>query len=196
MPEIPSQGTNWNLSSWLDRLGLKTGRQPDILPGVMPVQVLGDASALTSPLLPPLGWFGAFQLQELLEFSGLAIRSRAPGGSFVRTLRASSGSIINHWVWTVGEPEHVFTTPGVVTPLPAFNMGPDPCTAIVRTGSTLVPLSRDDHPTVTNSSDLSMFADEIYLAPGAEFYIEVNVVNAAGLWAVLVQDNPAMIPTG
>lgn len=191
-----SKGTNWNLSVWLDRLGLKRAEQPDILQGVMPVQVVGDASALTSPLLPALAWTGATIGNVAGELPGVAIRSRAPGGTFVRTLRLSSTNSLAKWKYTVDRPEHVFT--GTLE----FDMalmqmgGPNQiANPIIRGGRTLVagPIL-GTVPQVLNSSLMSIFSDEFYLAPGAELYIELDTVAVMDC-AVLIQDSPAAIPT-
>lgn len=47
-----------NFSRWLQRLGFKDGREPEIIRAIQPVQVVGDASFLVSPTLPPSGISG------------------------------------------------------------------------------------------------------------------------------------------
>ena len=51
-------GNSLNFSRWLQRLGFKDQRQPEIIRAVQPVQVVGDVSYLVSPLVPPSGLVG------------------------------------------------------------------------------------------------------------------------------------------
>jgi len=193
---VPSQGANWNLSTWLDRLGLKRADQPPILDGVMPVQVLGDASALTSPLLPPLGWAGTVVPGFAAQRSGLAIRSRAPGGTFVRSLRCSANAALGgRWVWELSDTEHVFSIPHAVTPLTIDQMGAGICNTLIRAGTTILGVATNDSPTTLVGADMSLWVDEFYLAPGRELYIEHGTLAVTAEFAVLVQDCPAIIPT-
>jgi len=187
---MPSKGYLWNLSHWVTKLGFNRQDQPEIGYSVQPVQVVGDASALTSPLLPPLAWSGGLVPAVAGRVGGIAITSRAPGGTFIRTLRASAN--LGDWVWTVDAGKHAFTAVQANPPL--RQMGPENVTALVEIGTTLVPLNSNVHPNVLNTSDLGFFSDEFYLPPSGQIYMENSTVNSVLRFAVLIQDCPAMVP--
>jgi len=126
---MPSHGYLWNLTEWLTRLGFNRTDLPEIAYSVQPVQVVGDASALTSPLLPPLAWLGSNHIPVAGQLSSLAIRSLAPGGTFVRALRSTSPFTVTY-VWQVNVAPVALTTTTVLT---AFNMGPTPIASTVTT---------------------------------------------------------------
>jgi len=195
---VPKQkGYLWNLAEYLRRLGLQTaGEQPQLLDSVQPVLIAGDASALTTPFVPAMAWAGRQFVGTVAQRTGFAIRSNAPGGTFIRTLRLSSGTA-GDWVWDILNPPvpHVFTAAGVVLPLK--QMGPIDCTAVVRVGSTVSgTLSATSMPTVSSLSNMAVFVDEFYLPPQREVYGEIFPDFIAIDVAVLVQDVPVQIPGG
>jgi len=189
---MPSQGYLWNLNEWMKRLGLNRQDQPPIAYGIQPTLNMGDASALTTPLLPPLAWSGGQSGNQGAQFSGFSVRSLAPGGSFLRSVRATVGVATNAWTWTVGEARHVYTSGEVAFPL--RQMGPEDCTAEVRGGRSTPALGQATRPNSVNNQNMTLFIDEFYLNPGAEMYIEFNAANFNCNFAVLIQDVPVGVP--
>jgi len=195
MEHKEQKGYLWNLAEYLRRLGIQTaGQQPELLRSVQPVLISGDASSLTTPFIPALAWAGRLEFGTAGSRSGLAVRSNAPGGSFIRTLRASTqNSVLGDFLFEIGTTLHVFDAGGGTLTL--FQMGPIDCDAVVRSGTTIAGLP-SSRPAVNNSANQAIFTDEFYLAPGRELYIENNAVSALVDWAVLIQDVPVQIPGG
>lgn len=75
--------TTINFTRWLERLGVKDGRQPEVLRAVQPVQVVSDASLLVSPLLPPSGLAGTEIPAELAERACIEVYGGYRGGALV-----------------------------------------------------------------------------------------------------------------
>lgn len=177
----------------MERLGFNRDDAPNIAWGVQPTISLGDASSLTSPILPPLAWFGSTVFASAGENFTFAVRSVAPGGSFLRELRVSSNAN-GDFSWEFTTAPTVINAEQVLT---AQNMTPDPVTAVVRAGSqtgsvlgtTNLPQSR------VNASVSVILNDLIYLPPGIEMTIQFAGSNTTCRGACLVQDAPAIIPS-
>lgn len=190
---MPSRGYLWNLTEWMERLGFNRDDSPNIAWGVQPTISLGDASALTSPILPPLAWFGDTVFGGLPgENFTFVVRSLAPGGSFVRELAFSSNA-------TADFAFEFNTTPVALNNevvLTGRNMGPEPVTAVVRAGSqTGNLLTSDDVPIFRTTASVTLtLRDAIYLPPGTELILQFSQSDVTTRASALVQDVPAMIP--
>jgi len=187
---MPTRGYLWNLSEWMERFGFNRDDAPDIAWGVQPTISLGDASALTTPILPPLAWFGSTRLFTPRVFA-FTIRSIAPGGTFIRDISVSPNSSVD-FTWDFSATPAVLSDEEILT---ARNMGPDPVSAVVRMG-TQTPSTQNDIPVGRAPTGLPLrLIDEIYLPPGIELLMKATLVNITVRAAALVQDVPAMIPS-
>jgi len=190
-----AKGYLWNLSEWMRRLGLQSEPQPELLRTIQPVQLVGDATALASPLLPPMAWAGGFQLQLAGSLPGMAVRSLAPGGSFLKIVKASAFANFGIFLWEIGAGVHSFTAGGGLRPLQ--QMGPDDVTAEVRLGTTLAAqgLSAANFPGVRGfGGDTNLLVDGVYISQGTEFYIEMSNSFPSVSYAVLIHDVQPSIP--
>jgi len=165
------------------------GEQPPLRFDVQPVQIVGDASALSSPLLAPIAWFGSSLNVTPGNFGTFAIRSNARGGSFVVSLRATAAANVE-WVWRVNEVRTAI--PGEFG-LTAQNMTPEEVTAEVRIGQPAVALGTFNNPNIQANRQF-FSVDEFYLRPGNELLVQNQTANDDVALAVLIQDVPAMIP--
>jgi len=191
VPKREKEGYLWNIGPWLKRLGFGSV-QLDIAPEIVPVQILGDASALTTPLLPPFCWAGSTVAAVALQAPGLAIRSGAPGGTFVRSIRFSQSGVSPFGLrWEISNTPHVFGTPAAAPILQ--QMGPIDANPIVRFGTT-IPSIPATSPATLEGGNLSLFLDEFYLAPGRELFMETTGVNGAAQLSVLLHDVEGQIP--
>jgi len=184
-------GYLWNVGPWIKRLGL-FHEQPRIAAEIVPVQILGDASALTTPLLPPMCWAGSVISAVVGENAGVAVRSGAPGGTFVRSVRFSVNTFQFTIRWEITEnAPHVF---GTLSPPPVLQqMGPIDANPIVRFGTTVASLGAD-LPATVEGGTLGLWIDEFYVAPGRELYMEGTGVDQGAQLALLLQDVEGQIP--
>lgn len=74
----------FTFGNWRSRLGFKGGKVPPILPGVQPVQVVGDASLLVPHMLPPTALYGGSITSAVAHYPHLSIRSLAAGGTLIK----------------------------------------------------------------------------------------------------------------
>ena len=164
------------------------GEQPPLRFDIQPVQIVGDASSLASPLLAPLSWFGTTILPGAL-FPTVTLRSLAPGGSFIREERLTA-STATSFLWTFGE-NLTPTLAGAIVLTPR-SMTPEDSSCVVTVGTTAVGLGAD-HPLERSVTANRTSFDVLYLSPGIEYAVQVqSAVNTAV--AYLIQDVPAMIP--
>lgn len=182
----------WNLQEWLRRMGVQLGgEQPPLRFDIQPVQIVGDASSIVSPLLPPFAWYGNNLTPAAGDGALLTVQSRARGGTFVNFVRGTT--VPNGiWAWKI---DNVITPPMAgETTLTAQNMGPEPVTTRVRTGGVnpLVPPVADSMSIVQNRA--IAIEDLVYIPPGFEFALGLRLAATNTSFAVAVQDVPAMIP--
>jgi len=183
---VPAEGYTWNLEEWVRRLF----KRPDAPPfnyTIQPVQIVGDASAVSSPILPAFAAFGGFRSAVVARHSALAIRTSAPGGTFVRFLMLSGGgNDFNQWT--------VSTTPAVidnVVPMTVLNLGPTDVSGTFRLGGNAVTLGAGLPQGKGNPFSME---DVIYIPGGSEFLIQAVLQNIDMRFAAMIQDVPVAIP--
>lgn len=173
------------LTEWLNRLGVKRpGWAPEMAEMIQPVQVVSDASSLTSPLLPPTALAGGEILAAALRFSAFEFQSRAPGGCFVRTLRLTANAATTIALVVRSTPLTFVTlvtpTRYALTPtLPAT-------TSVLRIGDVAALSTLSSDPSFLQPTNAQhVFDDAFYLPPGqfligeqktAAFYIAMSMV--------------------
>jgi len=183
---MPARGYTWNLEEWVRRL-FKRPDAPEFNYTIQPVQIVGDASALSSPLLPAFAVFGGLRTAVALRHGTLAIQSLAPGGTFLRFLVAS-GIGNDNFAWTIT------ATPSVLDNLVAMtilNMGPTDVRANLRLGGDATPLG-SGLPVIKGNP--FQMEDVIYIGPGREFKMQSVLANADRRYAAMIQDVPVIIP--
>ncbi len=181
----------WNFSEWMNRLGLQRQAQPELIYGVQPVVVMGDQSALVSPVLPPMAWQGARRSAVAAPFSAFDFTSRAAGGTFIRQLIMSCDvSMQVRW--------QINTAPvamlDLVVPL-VFDMAPDPTVSRLRLGTIVAQPATQTVPTVDVLSGGNTFLlDGFYLQPGTTLQGWTAAVNRDLVVNVQFEDLPATVP--
>lgn len=168
-----------NLHEWLRRVGVAHAtEQLEYLNTVQPVEIVADASALTSPLLPPTAFAGGEHTNAGANFMAAQIHARAPGGIF---LRAALIGATGNFVWRFG----LLPAPAaLVAPLTAaiHVMTPPPVQPI-RSVVTFSEIAADPlgvtGPTYVAPNRASLtLVDEIYVPSGSAFLM---LNNAAGI---------------
>lgn len=186
---MPGRANLWNLERWARRLGFKREDVPDIPYAVQPVQIVGDASALTSPLHPPMAWFGDLHVALVLHRNTLTVQSIAPGGLYVRTVRATDAlGGVSNFVWTIGPPP-----PSVgFIPLTAVDFGPDPVASIVRVGDDPTPgLGVVDIPQSNQGAGIMfVLTDEVFVPAGQFFTVQHSLEGSLVAWGCMIQEVP------
>jgi len=185
----------WNLQEWLRRMGVQLqGEQPPLRFDIQPVQIVGDASSLSSPLLAPLSWFGNTVLAAVGQFATVTLKSLAPGGSFIREERVTT-AVNTDYHWSFGVVPAVTPTLIGAFQLTAHSMTPEDSTCVVTTGETAAVFGAGlfDNAVAQDNRTRADF-DVLYLAPGREYVMQNLTSNQSTSFAYLVQDVPAMIP--
>lgn len=182
----------FNLSRWLSRLGVKGGDEPLITPSLQPVQVVGDASLLVPPLLPPTAAYGTTVGAVVGQHGAASIQSLAPGGTCIRQLGCGSWSNSVSWLWRVQAAAPTYAASNVLT---AREMWPG-MQSIVTAGS-VIPANLpaggvNDNPQFQTPNGFTFGVDDlIYIPTGSFFFIANTIVNAAALISLVLQDLPA-----
>jgi len=184
---MPSRGYLWNLNHWVQRLGFNRTEVPEIAYSVQPVTILGDASALSSPLLPPLGMAGGNFTSGVGLFAVFAYQTGAPGGAFIRH-SVVGGSNAQTWIYQINP---TATDLATSTVLPITDMGPDPVQGQCRFGTLAAILGADNF---TENAKFTVTTDFFYLRPGHELLVQSVDANEIIFGAIIVQDVPASIP--
>jgi len=195
-------GSLWNLFEFVRRMGGARSDSPPILNSVQPTISLGDASGLTTPLLPAIGWAGGLTGAVVAEFGTLVVSSRAAGGTFVRFASGSSAgfgaSVGTNYSFQIGPGEALGVGVFTFITLPIQQMGPIDVSAIVRLGTSTILLPAATTPQIAGESRETMVIDDlIYIRPGGTFVMQAAVLNLNHIFNfnVLIQDVPVMIPS-
>jgi len=180
----------WNFSEWMNRLGLQRQAQPELIYGVQPVVIMGDQSALVSPVLPPMAWWGGRRAGVAAVFSAIQITSAAAGGTFIRQLLLTGAASQVRW--------RITTTPTAMANLIAavpFDMAPDPTVTVPILGTFAAQPATNLVPLVDIIGSGTTFLHEaFYLQPGTTLEAWVTVANTALEPAMLFEDLPATVP--
>lgn len=181
----------FNLRTWLSRLGMKGGRVPPILPGVQPVQMVGDASLIVPPMLPPTGYAGGGVACVAPAFSGLSIYSGAPAGCFIRTLTVSPAAS-GRFTLKIQDTDLTWGTGPTVHN--AMQMAEDSTTSVVRSGTVAAGITPNNaYPhAYTRTTEDNLIDVDLILIPQGKYLVMTHAVAGADLWfRVIFQDLPA-----
>lgn len=179
---------SWNFSEWLDALGLRRRDQPDLIHGVQPVEIVGDHSAFTSQIHPPMAWVGGMRAGVAGTYSGFQFESRSPGGTYIRwlDLSLSTGSYMRHHL--PAAPAAMANTIACATQefgggntVSQFTLG----TFAVAPATTAVPQAE------ISSSPGRSWQDFVYLSPGQTLECWISAVNLDLLVGLMFEDCPA-----
>lgn len=101
------QAEGMNFAQWLRRVFGATHRvEPELVPNVQPVVLLGDHRLHMSPLFPPMGLVGIQQDGVIGNLSAMEIQANTPGGLLIHygeMFQAASGGG-PRFKWQVGAP--------------------------------------------------------------------------------------------
>lgn len=184
---------NLGVSEWLQRLGIKGGDVPDVVPLIQPVQVVSDASALTSPLIAPVAWAGGVVAAGGVgEYASLTVQALASGGVWIRYLSLSAGAAVANPIWTIAATDPFAADP-LATTATNRNMGPKDVQAIVRIGTSTVQLNADNPAMQASGLTFQTLPDLTFVPPGSWFAIQLQTANTEVTWAVCVQDAPDQV---
>lgn len=188
-------GITWNLFEWVRRVGAKRDDAPPIMGTVQPTVLLGDHSALTSPLLPPVAWYGGIHTTGGSATSVIHFECKAPGGAFVLEFRSAfllGGALSDHF--------GLRAIPGTVTSqtsVTATNMNPaHPVQSFCfqGEGSPITPALRPG--TQVTAGQTYVTSDFLYVPPGFHAYWQTSTAPTAlqRVFGLLVQEVPVPIP--
>lgn len=194
-------GLLWNLTEYVRRIGGARSDNPPLAYSIQPVLTVGDASALTTPLLPPIAFSGAVTLGVVAGFPTLIIISNAPGGTFIRDASWSSAGfgsansnarVMMSLTGSAGLGLGVFTEQ---LPTPALNqMGVGVVSANFLVGTTTTALSNQRAFFAAPAGITYSLVDYIYLPRGAALGIQHSSTNVLFEFSALMQDVPATVP--
>jgi len=177
-----------NLQEFIRRLwGPLSRAEPDVLPNIQPVYMVGDGSPLVPPLLPPAAFAGAFHNVGPLQFSGLEFQSLAPGGAFLRLVVESLPGGTPQARYALRTAPVTFN--GVSAPN-VHNFGSAPVTSVVRIGGVDAQVLGVLDPHRSNF-ELITWNDEFFVPPGRFAYFENPGVGIDTNWSVLWAELPA-----
>lgn len=172
-------------------LGVEETREPQVEPRVTLTYAVGDGSALVGPLVPPMAMAGALVSAAAGQHPAIEVRSRAPGGTLIRKLSATTGVVAN-WRWGLRSA----AAPGLVLRT-NHNQGPDPVLAEVRVGLVNPALLTAGDPVEGAPSFTTVMVDDVYVPQGARFYMETSApvgAGVVGVFSAFVQDFPEPPP--
>jgi hypothetical protein len=184
----------FNLTEWLSRLGIKGNVIPDILPGVQPVQVVGDASLLVPSLLPPTAAYGFTAAGVAGHVFAVQVAARADGGTLIRVGKITSSANAAA-TWSVSTTPFSFVVGTVLT---ARNYGQGNVVSAVTAGTVLDAnkLSDFDNPCSYVNARQPWGPDDLVWVPKGQFFLINNdSPNLASDCEIVIQDLPAMAGT-
>lgn len=163
--------TGINFGRWLERLGFKDGRQPDLIRAVQPVQVVSDVSYLVSPVLPPSGLLGAQRgAAGAGTYAALEIFGGTRGGTVVEVgFDLNSGSNITR----IRNQATAWTMANIIAHVPIVWQGGE--TAAFRIG-TVTSIGPGTEPAFRTSSNGGVMK-QIYVPPGQFTLVSAAVAN-------------------
>lgn len=176
---------SWNLSEWMNSLGLRRQDQPELIHAVQPVEIVGDHSAHTAPILPPTSWAGGTRAAVAAAYSCIEFTSLAPGGSFIRqVVLTAANQTVRH---------EISLAPGalanVITPI-KHEMGVTATLSTPRLGT----LAAEPAGGATNFLDLIpnlpplRLFDPFYVPAGYTLQLWIAAVNVALSASILWED--------
>jgi len=183
----------YSVAEWLRRVGTRRlGWAPEFADHIQPVQVIGDASSLATPLVPALFYSGVEFTSNVARTVCCEFRAGGAGGAFIRALRiAHAGLIAVRSVIRDTPATMVGSSLGTVR---AMNPEQYPTTASgFRGGDVAAALTGLQDPTqVAGSYNTHIFDDLWYVPPGKYLYLEANAVGVNTVYAFITwQDAPA-----
>ncbi len=180
----------WNFSQWMNALGMKRPDEPEIVHAVQPVVMMGDHSALVSPVLPAMAWQGGRRSAIALVFSAFQLTSLSGGGTFVRQLIFSGSAAIYRFQLT--------TAPGAlanVQALAIYDMAPDATVSRCALGTLAADPGDNGDPLFDVLATGNTFiVDGFYLQPGATLQVVNSAPNVDLQFACQFEDLAATVP--
>ena len=180
---------SWNLSEWLDVLGLRRADQPDVIHGIQPVEIIGDHSGFSAQILPPMAWMGGTRAGVAGAKSILSLTSRAAGGTYVRLLNVTVEAATNiRWRITTSP----YTYLNAVANLVKSEMGSSATVSSIILATTVSTVATTTVPTSEFASTAEkLFHDFAYIPTGSTLELW-NATNQQGLYiACMFEDCPA-----
>lgn len=176
-----------NFGEWLRRLGFKTGTEPRFIEAIQPVQVIGDASALTPPFIPNAAWTGGQISGVVAEFPVIQITGSAPGGTIVSAFRVRAHAGLGKFSLEIRTSPQALTAGG--TPLAFQNFGPAPVQTTGRTGTNASGYNNALPQPVGRETNASLYFDaDVFVPPGFTLEIRHETANIFVSWAAVVED--------
>jgi len=165
---------SWNFQEWLDALGLRRDDQPEIIHAVQPVEVVGDHTAHTAPLIAPTALAGGQRTAIALGYSAIELTSKAPGGTFLERISIDAATLTLRCALNA--------SPGVMANLVAltkFEMGITPTLSTPRLGSLAAePVAGPGNWFLKSSNLITTIIDDVvYVPPGHTFQLWISQVN-------------------
>lgn len=180
---------SWNLSEWIDALGLRRPDQPDLIYAVQPVEIVGNHSAFAAPLLPPTAWSGGSRAAVAATYAGFQFTSLAPGGAFVREVHSRCAGA-GPFRWLISQTPA--TMANVVTPI-VNEMGDTPTSCAFRIGTFAAePAGGATNWGMTNTTLVDvLLLNSFYIPPGSTLEYWFGIVNQAVDFSIRWEERPS-----
>lgn len=151
---------------------------------------MGDHSAHTAPLVPPMAWSGGLTAGAASNYGGLVLRSLAPGGCIVRLLYFNCAAT-THTRWGITDAPLTWVTSSSVCAI--LDMGPEPVVSTVTRGTTTVnPGTKYGASNIPHWKGLTgatlMLPDGIFLASGQALEVFCAVANVETSFAIMWEE--------
>lgn len=177
----------WNLSRWIDALGIKNATTPSVVQALQPTIHMGDHSGFTAQLVPPSAAMGGESPAVVAVRSGAQLISRAPGGTLVKYFEASvSAATRIGWTLDAG-----FAMANPVANLIKSDFGNEPTLSTLEMG-TYAGLTNavKYRPNFFfgNNQRHDWGSARLYIPPGTAFYCWNDTVNTAISFSIVYQD--------
>lgn len=168
------------------------GAVPEVAGLIQPVQLVGDATLLTAPLLPPSASFGGTTGTFAGQFSAVHVIGSGPGGCAVRHANFQIAALA-----TVAWRVQPLPAPAISASIaPARNFGPKNVQTRVEHGFGAATLGVDDCQFFVFTAG-NIFMDDVwFVPPGFVLVFEVETANNALIFSLIIQDLAAIADAG
>jgi hypothetical protein len=190
--------TAFNIRELVRQLGVKDVSELPLVESIQPTLQIGDAGAITQPLMPPTALLGGSATGNGTTTVGGGQIVPAPSGTWVRHLNAVTAITGNILTALVAHPG---TTMATTAACAAHQMSVDPIASAVNS-VTMLAASRPNPVTspysLAAANVAQLWPDLLFVPPGFVLEFTCNSFSAGfGFWCV-VQDvaAPNVAPTG
>lgn len=191
-------GGNFNVKEVIRQLGFKSVHEMPVTAVIQPTLIVGDASAITPPLMPATAFVGGYTVgNAATTYGGIQIVA-GPDGTWVRAILITPTSAIITLNFGVLSPP---TPTAIAIPVVKNEMGPVGTRCLALNVDILVadaPSNIDMPRTSCGANTPRWLNDMIFVPPGHAFEAYSRSLSNGFAWLATVQDvaAPNLSPTG